>query len=413
LLTADPSAPDLASPPPRIVELVLVTPGGHLLGSLPPFAVPTPWWPEASPIVATARELHGIEVVVLRMLRAEQDSPPGGLVTYLAQVTDPAPRDLALQPWPSPLDDHPLRMPWARPGGPDADLAWADALLAEEGLRRNGRAEQVRTWNLSSLWRLPADGGDVWLKHVPPFFAHEARIIDRLADPAVPALIAADAGRTLMREIPGEDQYDAGLPVLSRAVSILVALQHRMAGRVDELLALGLPDWRGPALSGLIAAVVEQVSNELSHDDRTTLHALVSGLPERFREIDECGIAATLVHGDFSPGNLRGDDRSLVLLDWGDSGIGHPLLDQPAMFSRAPGDAVEPLRVQWTREWNALVPGSDPARAARLLAPIAAARQAVIYRKFLDNIEPSEHPYHRADPSAWLARAAELARSEA
>jgi hypothetical protein len=70
------------------------------------------------------------------------------------------------------------------------------------------------------------------------------------------------------------------------------------------------------------------------------------------------------------------------------------------------------LRDQWAAEWEAAIPGSDPRRAARLLAPVAAARQAVIYRKFLDNIEPSEHPYHRADPASWLVRAAELVRAE-
>jgi hypothetical protein len=43
--------------------------------------------------------------------------------------------------------------------------------------------------------------------------------------------------------------------------------------------------------------------------------------------------------------------------------------------------------------------------------PLAAARQAVIYRAFLDGIEPSEHVYHRADPADWLHRTAVLLRS--
>jgi hypothetical protein len=30
----------------------------------------------------------------------------------------------------------------------------------------------------------------------------------------------------------------------------------------------------------------------------------------------------------------------------------------------------------------------------------------VIYRSFLDQIEASEQVYHRADPAAWLVRAA-------
>ena len=382
---------------PRVVELVLVTPTGDVVGSLPPFPVATPWWPDAWPIVEAAHELLGIDVVVLRILRADGVAPAGGSITYLAQIAAPAVGAIAgVRPWPLPLDDHPLRMPWARLGGPDADLAWADTLLAERGLARTAPAEQVKTWNLSSLWRLPIQDGTVWLKHVPPFFGHEAAIIERLGGPSVSALIGADGPRLVMREIPGEDMHDAGLPVLSRGLSILVGLQREWIGRVDELLALGLPDWRAPVLSALIADVVERTSAELSADDR----------------VAEYGIPDTIVHGDFGPGNLRGDDRSLVILDWGDSGVGHPLLDQPAMFDRAPIEAVEPLRDQWTAEWEAAVPGSDPRRAARLLAPVAAARQAVIYRKFLDNIEPSEHPYHRADPPNWLARTAELVRAE-
>jgi Phosphotransferase enzyme family len=398
----------------RVVELVLVTPTGDVLGSLPTIPVATPWWPETGPIVEGARERHGIDVVVLRLLRADRDAPPGGKVTYLAEIAAQAKDGIArIRPWLDPLDDHPLRMPWARPGGPAADLAWADGLLAAHGIARTAPAEQIRTWNLSSLWRLPVQDGAVWLKHVPPFFGHEATIIDRLAGLSVPVLIGSDGPRMLMHEIPGEDMYDAGQPILARGLSLLVGIQRDWISRVDELLAMGLPDWRPAELMTLIEDVVGRTSSELSAEDRPTLGGFVSGLPGRFGRLAECGIPHSLVHGDFGPGNLRGDDLSLTLLDWGDCGVGHPLLDQPAMFDRAPQDAVGPLRDQWAAEWEAVVPGSDPRRAARLLAPVAAARQAVIYRKFLDNIEPSEHPYHNADPANWLARAAELVRAEA
>jgi hypothetical protein len=70
------------------------------------------------------------------------------------------------------------------------------------------------------------------------------------------------------------------------------------------------------------------------------------------------------------------------------------------------------VRAHWAQEWRDVVPGSHPVRAAALLAPIAAARQAVIYRRFLDNIEPSEHPYHVADPVMWLKRTATAAQQD-
>jgi Ser/Thr protein kinase RdoA (MazF antagonist) len=182
------------------------------------------------------------------------------------------------------------------------------------------------------------------------------------------------------------------------------------SNRVEELLALGLPDWRAPALGAAIADVIERTLAEISAADCATLSNFVRGLPGRFSDIAACGLADSLVHGDFHPGNFRGDAQALTLLDWGDSGVGHPLLDQPAFLIAISKDAVDAVRAHWLQKWRNAVPGSDPARASALLAPVAAARQAVIYRKFLDNIEPSEQPYHRADPANWLSRAAALVR---
>jgi phosphotransferase family enzyme len=399
--------------PPRIATLVLVTGDGELVGSLPPIPVSTPWWPDAEPVVRAARQRFGVNMTVLRLLEAELEGARGGAVTYLCEVAGPVPN---ARPWSGRLDEHPLRQPWARPGGPAADLAWADGVLAEQGLRRSDPAVQARTWNLSSLWRLPladdAAGGAAWLKVVPPFFAHEGAILERLQSGTVPALLGRDVPRILMAAIPGEDLYDTALPILKKLVTCLVNLQRDWIGRVDELIALGLPDWRGPALSAAIASVVERTAAELTAEERATLDTLVADLPARFAALADCGLPDTLVHGDFHPGNARGDGRTVVLLDWGDSGIGHPLLDQAAYFERMPNESLEAVRDHWRRQWLAAVPGSDPARATDLIAPVAAARQAVIYRRFLDGIEPSEWPYHRADPANWLKQTAVLLARE-
>jgi hypothetical protein len=88
------------------------------------------------------------------------------------------------------------------------------------------------------------------------------------------------------------------------------------------------------------------------------------------------------------------------------------LLDQTAMLDRSAAGVVAPLREHWADSWATAAPGSDPRRAARILAPIADARKAVIYRGFLDRIEPSERPYHRTDPATWLRRTAQHVRDE-
>ena len=231
-----------------------------------------------------------------------------------------------------------------------------------------------------------------------------------MAGAQVPVLLGHEGGRMLLAEIAGEDLYTAELPLLLEMVNRLVELQRQWGDRVEDLLALGLPDWRAPALGVAITNVIARTREEIPAEDRAVLADFVRRLPNRFDDVDRCGLQDTLVHGDFHPGNLRGDGRALTLLDWGDSGVGHPLLDQPAFLDMIPGDCIGAVRAHWLQQWSAAVPGSDPARASALLGPIAAARQAVIYRSFLDHIEPSEQVYHRAEPAKWLKRTAALVR---
>ncbi len=400
----------------REVTLVLQTGDGSIVGALAPFSVALPWWSEAAEVVDAARRERGADITVLRLLHAQADPENqwkmGGTAVYAAELHGAVPPDLRAtdrRTAATALDDHPLRLPWARPGGPARELEWAERALADCGREVAGRPQQMRSWNLSSIWSIPTTIGTAWLKSVPPFFAHEGRIIEWLADSSLPPLLAWADGRVLMDDIAGDDQYDAELPTLVRAVDILVAIQHRVRDRADELLALGLPDWRWPALRRRIEDVFDRHRHELDSDHVRVLDALLAGFDDRCAAIDACGLPMTLVHGDFHPGNLRGDDAHLVLLDWGDCGVGHPLLDVPAMLRTLDADRAGPLMSAWAGEWLERGPGSDPRRAAALIEPVAALRQAVVYRGFLDQIEPSEHCYHEGDPAHWLTRAAEMA----
>jgi Phosphotransferase enzyme family len=398
------------------VTLVLVDSNGEVIGQLPSFQVGTPWWQDAGPVVRAARERFGLEVTILRLLETALPSPHGGAVSYLAEVDhaalEQAPGRSEMHPWPGSLTDDPLRRPYARPGGPAADLDWADGVLAGLGRPRIGPAVQDRTWNLSSLWRLPTSDGGAWLKVVPPFFSHEGALVERLGGERVPRVLGRDGDRMLLAEAPGEDVYDAGGQVLLDMIDLLVGLQARWLGRAEELLRLGLSDWRGDALAEAIDGIVGRAWTEVPRADRDELATFVRALPERVEAIAACGIPDSLVHGDFHPGNFRAGPGELTLLDWGDSGVGQPLLDQPAFLIRVDDGMVAVARQHWHAAWRRRIPGSDPDRAARLIAPMAAARQAVIYRRFLDNIEASEQGYHMEDVPDWLRRTAAILRAE-
>jgi hypothetical protein len=398
----------------RIVTLVLVRSDGRALGALPSFSVSTPWWPDVAEVVESCRRLHGIHVTILRLLDVSAYDPPGGMggrVTYVAELDGPAPT--AMRPWTASLPDDPLRARWARPGGPARDIAWADEQLRAAGRPRQQPAVQMKTWNLSSIWRLPTRDGDVWLKAVPPFFAHEGAVMHALAAPTLPSLIAFDElGRTLLEDVQGVDQYQAPTERHAVMIDALVALQAGAVDRVGEILAAGAPDWRAAPFAVAAADVVERGSGELDTGERRVLDRLVAGLDARFRALAECGIPDTFVHGDFHTGNVRWTDAGPVIFDWGDCGIGNPLLDLPPFDRNLAAEHRPAARARWIEQWSVRAPGSDVARAVALVEPIAVLRLAIIYQRFLDGIEQTERRYHEADVPQQLREAARLAREE-
>ena len=373
---------------------------------LPPVAMDLPWWPEADDLVTAVRQRDGIEITVLRLLHTASDRISGGEVTYLAE-TDRPPR-AALDSWAGDsLADQPLRQIWARPGGPAELLAWADDRLARAGLDRSGRAQQMRTWNLSALWRIPTRGGRVWLKAVPDFFAHEGAVIDWIGAPVAPRLIDFAAGRALLVDIEGPANHEVRDPgALSPMVELLTGLQRRALGRLPELIALGVPDRRLSTVVDRVSAVLEQWGSAIEPAERRSLEAMVAGLPARVAAIVDCGVPDTLVHGDFHAGNVAGRPGEYVILDWGDSFVGHPLLDELAFVERLPPAVQIAARGWFVDAWRRAVPGSQPARAIELLEPLVSLEAAAMYARFCAAIEPDERIYHASDVVRMLRRAA-------
>ncbi len=385
---------------PRHVTLVLCRADGEVLGQLDPFEVASPWRQEAAPVVDACEEAHGLRPTILRLLDAE-DEVPGGAVTYLAE-TDGRPESVL--PWVGELDEHPLRMPWARPGGPGADLAWATEALSSGSRRIVGEPVQIRTWNLSSLWQLPTDAGPAWLKAVPSFFAHEAAAMRVLADQPIPAVLAGEPGRAVLAHVDGEDGYDARLDGWRCHIDTLVSIQRAAAERVAELLDAGVPEIGLATVVAEISDVVDRWAHALDAEVRDRIGTALDDAGRAVDVVEELAPLRTLVHGDAHTGNGRFAPRAVTILDWGDSFVGHPLLDLAVGDSYHPEIADEVVEL-WLERWRR-VGFPRVAEAWEALRPLAHLRTAAVFQHFLDHIEPSERRYHEHDVVPTLLRAA-------
>lgn len=181
-----------------------------------------------------------------------------------------------------------------------------------------------------------------------------------------------------------------------------------MRRTVRPAAQLGVPDWRREGFIAAAAKTVASWSAQLPTAPQAGLQRLLESLDDRWAAIETCGVPDTLFHGDFHPGNFRADGTSLVLLDWGDCGFGHPLLDMAGFLDQIDADRRGVIERAWLSAWSAVMPSCDPGRALDLVRPLAALRRAIVYHRFVTTFERSERPYHQADVPHWLLAAAAL-----
>ncbi|GIH28607.1 hypothetical protein Aph01nite_69170 [Acrocarpospora phusangensis] len=300
------------------------------------------------------------------------------------------------------------RADWATAEGVRAGLSWAEAEIRRAGLVPKGSAEQVKTWNLSGLFRIRVEGDPeaVWFKATPSFAACEGGAIELLTDAGaeiVPRLIASDPVRrwVLLAHAPGEDCWHAPQEAVDYVVPRMVAAQAELTEK-----AAGLLDRTPPRLGELTSRLLDgEVGAELDAGELRAARALVAELPGMVDALEACGLPYTLVHGDFHPGNWRWDGRRGVVVDFADCHFGHPALDGLRLRDFAPEDRRAGLAETWVRAWSAAVPGADPGRALTLAEPLAHLYHASRYQEFMDGIEESERRYHAGDSASALRAA--------
>jgi hypothetical protein len=384
----------------REVDVEIVDRAGRPVGRVPTFKVGEPWWQDVTEIVGEVRRRFAVDIAVLRLLRAGRAAPPGGPVTYLAEVADGTGGvDSLLAPTWSPSPDDPRRLPYARPGGPASTVRWATAALRERGISLL-RPRQFRTWNLSSIWRLTTSVGELWLKEVPPFLAGESTLTTCLGtefDGLAPSTICAAGTRLILRHVDGVDCYGASVVRRAEVARVVHRIHIGSVGLLDRLLDGGLPDRRGErAVAGLadLSALVPVVRR---HAARLRESAL-----QRVERAERDGAPPVLLHGDLHCGNVRSTAAGLVLLDWSNACVGHPAFDIIRLTEGLSLEAAGQVVREWARLWRGSVGFREMVRSVELLRPVHFLMRAIVCAGYLLNFEESEHKYHRHNLDNYL-----------
>jgi hypothetical protein len=204
---------------------------------------------------------------------------------------------------------------------------WIDARLGELGTTRTGPTVQPHVYPWSTVLRVPTDAGDVWFKANTESLRHEAALVQRIAtrrpdavppplaaDTAAGWLLMADAGETLRVVAQRERSLDRWYAVLP----LYAGVQLDLAGDVDDLLALGVPDRRLATLPQAYARLVDGVGADRRFRDAVPMVA------DLCAQLAGYGLPELLQHDDLHDAQVFVRDGRHLLMDWGDACVSHP-----------------------------------------------------------------------------------------
>jgi hypothetical protein len=319
----------------------------------------------------------------------------------------------------------PTDLPWHDPAWQGRARAWVEESLAAAGRRVTGPLEHrhVRAW--SAVWFVPTDAGGVWFKANGGASTYEAGLLAVLADRAPDRVLrplAVDAaegwsllpdGGATLRALPVREH----LAHWERVLPAYADLQVRLAARVPELLAAGVPDHRPAAMPALLDRLLADerwlLVGEPDGLDVATLDRLRAVRPEFAGWCDRlaAGLPATVQHDDLHDGNVFAGPAGYRFFDWGDSSVGHPfgtlLVTLRAVGHRlelAPGDAaLLRLRDAYLEPWTAGRDRRELLDQVGLATRVATVGRAASWRRALSGVRPDQRGEHAGAVPGWLA----------
>ncbi len=271
------------------------------------------------------------------------------------------------------------RTPWEQPGWFPSFNQEIDEALGFLGHQRTGPSVQARHWTLSAILRVPTDAGPVWVKAIPPAFAHEPTVLSLVASTGqtvAPTPLAVGNGWWMAKQFPRE-RPDPSVDILT----VLAHVQVALAGR-SELREASIPKRSLSEIPSLLRAIANR-KDLVTGDSGRTLTASMGHLEDLSAAVDALNIPDTIVHSDFYQENTRWTEKGWMLFDWTDACVAHPFLDL-ALTIRDEGGRWVRRADAYAAPWRGVI-GPSAVKSALSAAPVlAAAHQVINYTRIAD-----------------------------
>jgi phosphotransferase family enzyme len=324
----------------------------------------------------------------------------------------------------------PLRPPWARRGWFAIAEHWIQEQLACLNYAIVAPVQQLRTWSISCVLRVPTTNGNVYFKVIPTsfmqkntpisysdtrgilplLFTHEPMLIQSLAawyPQNMPRLLAMERERywMLLADFGTELYHHPNKTAWEKTLEVYSQMQVAASQRIDSLFAVGCLDRHLHILATQIDPLLndEDVLADLKRSEIEQLRVHGSQLKTMCRRLENYAIPQTLVHGDLHSGNIAVQNDNYIYFDWTDCCVAHPFFDVLTFLENV-DDPVERIRlrdtylVQWT-DYASIEYLREIFPLSQMLATV---HQAVSYRHIMANVEGTSKQEMRGGATYWL-----------
>ncbi|MDP9612945.1 hypothetical protein [Streptomyces demainii] len=218
--------------------------------------------------------------------------------------------------------------------------AWMTEAAARASLSVTGPVEQFMCSPYSVTMRIPTSAGFAYFKAAPPEFAYEPVLVSAVAEwfpQHTPRVLEIDQDRAWLLTL-GLEPFHQIEPTLQhvelyeRMVRVYARMQRETAGKVETLLAMGVPDRRPDTLPSLLEELLQdEVSllyagdGALTRDEHARLLDFVPVFREQCARLAGFHLPDTLQNVDFWRDNIAVTTDGFVFLDWAESVISSPI----------------------------------------------------------------------------------------